>query len=240
MACFAVGDIHGCIDQLDELMWKLWYAGLNLKEDTIIFLGDYIDRGPDSKGVIEYMMALQNQYGTERVICLKGNHEDMCLHNYRMYGNHSVRDLGMAWEYNGGDQCIESYKAWAELHEKEPNVMQEHLDWMLGLPTMYENDIGFYVHAGFSPWEDKAEDTIDFDRMWIRWDFIKSSKDFGKTVYFGHTASKGHTLAAEHKIGLDTACVYGYKLTALRINDQHVIQVDGWVKPIELEDKDYE
>jgi serine/threonine protein phosphatase 1 len=228
---YVVGDIHGCIDQLRELLNELFMNGMVLTEDTLIFVGDYIDRGPDSKGVIDLMMDMQNLYG-DNVVCLKGNHEDMCLHNYKYYEpRENDRELGIAWCYNGGIQALESYRAWAELHKCEPQVSKEHLDWMLTLPTMYENELGYYVHAGFDPWLDTPEQCDDYQRMWIRHDWIQSSKDFGKTVYFGHTAAKGHTTAKDFKLGIDTACVYGFKLTAIRVDDQKVFQVDGWTKP---------
>ena len=207
---YAIGDVHGCIEQLEELMMQLWDDGMNLEEDTLVFLGDYIDRGPDSKGVIEYVMHLQEMYGAN-VVALKGNHEDMCLHAYRKYGNKSMRDLGAAWYYNGGYQCIESYKPEGYVTRmSEPDSIQipdEHLEWMLNLPTMFENDLGYFVHAGFEPWNETAEETDDYNRMWIRESFIVNPKDFGKTVYFGHTAQKGKVLDKPEKIGLDTACV---------------------------------
>lgn len=237
---YAVGDIHGCIDQLNEMMWELWANGLNLEEDTIIFLGDYIDRGPDSRACVQYLIDLQDQYGADRVICLKGNHEDMCLHYYKMY-ERNVGDLGIAWLYNGGYECIKSYKAWADIHESGEEKMEPaHLEWMLNLPTMYENDMGYFVHAGFLPWDEKPQDTDDYHRMWVRHDFILNPKQWDKMVYFGHTAQKGNVLDKPEKIGIDTACVYGYKLSAIRCDDGKVFQVDGYVKKVTLGDEDYE
>ena len=234
---YAIGDVHGCIDQLEELMAHLWDDGMNLEEDTLVFLGDYIDRGPDCKGVIDYVIHLQEMYGKEHVVALKGNHEDMCLHAYKKYGKDSSNEMAACWIYNGGIETKKSYRQWELRHEQEEEVSEEHLNWMLELPTMYENEIGYFVHAGFEPWNKTAEETDDYHRMWIRQDFILNPKDFGKMVYFGHTAQKGNVLDKPEKIGLDTACVYGYKLSAICCDTGKVFQVDGWTKKITIGDE---
>lgn len=219
MLTYCVGDIHGCMVQLNELILKV--GNMNLTENRLIFLGDYIDRGPDSNKVIDYIMRLENMYGKDHIIALKGNHEDMCLHYHYKYEDHkNDYNLSRCWGLNGANETVDSY----------PNreITEEHLDWMLGLRVRYEDDNFHYVHAGFTPY-DSMEDQDDYDLMWVRYDFITSEKDFGKVVVFGHTATKGEPLLKyDNKIGLDTACVYGYKLTCMLMETKEIWQVEGY------------
>jgi serine/threonine protein phosphatase 1 len=221
---WVIGDIHGCLDQLKELF-------KNIKPlDKVIFLGDYIDRGPDSKGVLDFLMNVQETFEGEAIF-LKGNHEDMCLHWLGAYapGDNNF-DLGQAFVYNGAHATLKSF-GWDRntTHFTEFNIPQKYVDWMLSLRTSYEDENGIYVHAGLRPFINLA-DQLDEDLMWIRDEFIYSDCDFGKTVYFGHTPCQKVMLSTGNKVGVDTGCVYGHRLSMISVPEHKTISVPGWVK----------
>jgi len=208
---YIIGDIHGCYHTLIGLMNQLPLE----KTDKIIFLGDYIDRGLYSKQVVEYVKSLTE---SGQAIALMGNHERMCLDTF----DHRM------WLHNGGDTTLDSYDTRPQ-SEREmpypmdedlradwlrslPKVSQDHLNWMESLPTFYEDEKYFYVHAGINP-NYPLEQQSEQDLLWIRNPFLNSDRNFGKTIVFGHTPLKS-VLIKPNKIGIDTGCVFGYGLTA--------------------------
>lgn len=218
MRKIVVGDIHGCYSELKILIEELKAKGkYNHKQDRLIFLGDYIDRGDDSREVIKYVRELERE--NKNVIALMGNHEDMLL-EYFDNGSRS-------WLYNGYQTTIDSYKGYDE----------EFLDdiyWMNNLPLYFEDDNFIYVHAGINkslPTEKQSKDTL----LWIREAFYRNKKRNKKTVIFGHTptelmVNRKHTDSIydkplfndDNSIGIDTGCVFGGMLTALIINNDKV------------------
>jgi serine/threonine protein phosphatase 1 len=218
MKTYVCGDIHGCFQELMNLLNIV--EPMNLEENRVVFVGDYIDRGPGSFAVVEYLMGLEERFGKDHVVCLRGNHEDMCLHFYGDYENNS-RQYANAWHINGAIETLESYP--------DEEVLQTHREWFKNLRLRFEDDEFHYVHAGFCPGIDPEYQTND-DMMWIRYNFIQDEQDWGKKVIFGHTSFKGVPLIMDNKIGLDTACVYGYKLTCMRMDNQQTWQVEGYSK----------
>jgi len=208
MITYAIGDVHGCLKTLEVLMSEIgeW--------DRLVFLGDYIDRGRFSKEVIDYIMLLEKRYGKDKVIALIGNHEDMCLHAHQRY-DYSDHQLGRAWHYNGAHETLASYP--------ERKVTERHLEWMLGLGELYEDDNAIYVHAGLMP-ECDTVSTCRYDKLWIRNEFLASNYDFGKPVIHGHSAMKKADVT-KNRISIDTGCVYGYSLTAYCTESGKVISV---------------
>jgi serine/threonine protein phosphatase 1 len=199
---FAIGDIHGCFDKLCELMAKI---NINRDNDTLLFLGDYIDRGPSSFDVVEYLIDLKKHF--QKIVFLKGNHEEM-LEKYL-----SGKDR-LTYLINGGHQTLESYMKKSQPTDHFP-IPQEHLDFFESLSLYYESDNYIFVHAGLReniPFE--MQDPADF--LWIRADFVHSNFDFGKRVVFGHTPYK-EPLVEPNKIGIDTGAVYGNKLTCVEL-----------------------
>ncbi len=198
---FAIGDIHGNLSHLEQLMEEIKPA-LNLQKDTLVFLGDYIDRGPDSKGVVDFILQLRKDL--PHVIGLKGNHEDMFLDwvlNGRNY------DLYL---YNGGGGTIRNYSL-----EGEFKLPQEHLDFFTSLLLYYETEEYIFVHAGLRGGI-PLEEQDPRDLLWIRDEFILSPHNFGKIVIFGHTPLQ-RVFIAPNKIGIDTGAVYGGTLTCLEL-----------------------
>jgi serine/threonine protein phosphatase 1 len=198
---FAVGDIHGNLSRLEQLMEEIKPA-FNPDADTLVFLGDYIDRGPDSKGVVDFILRLRRKF--PQVVCLKGNHEAMLL--------------DWVYLYNGGGATIKTYS-----QDGEFKLPPEHLAFFTSLLLYYETEHYIFVHAGMKAGIPLAEQD-PHDLIWIREEFILSPQDFGKTVIFGHTPLQRAYLTP-NKIGIDTGAVYGGKLTCLELPTRRLYSV---------------
>jgi diadenosine tetraphosphatase ApaH/serine/threonine PP2A family protein phosphatase len=202
----AIGDIHGAIGPLQRLLRRLQPC----REDTLIFLGDYIDRGEDSRAVLEYLIDLESRY---RCVFLKGNHEDMFLSSCD--GDPSARLL---WLENGGWKTVRDFGGplpARRLLDWLPPA--RHMAWLQRLRMSYETESHYFVHAGLRPGA-PPDATTDHERLWIREPFLSSDYDWGKRVVFGHTMQIGGPLIQPNKIGIDTgACApwLGGRLTAL-------------------------
>lgn len=213
MRTIVVGDIHGCFNELKTLILSLEEKQeYNKDTDRLIFLGDYIDRGEDSRLVIKFIRELQKN--NSNVIALKGNHEDM-LCNYRKDARNQD------WLYNGYSETIKSYKGFNEEFNND-------IQWMKTLPLYYEDDHCIYVHAGIDVTKPMDKQT-KYDLLWIRKEFIYNVQQYHKRVVFGHTPTV--TLTRENhpvytytdNIDIDTGCVFGGALTALIIEDGEVV-----------------
>ncbi len=187
---YAIGDIHGRLDLLRQAALKI-AAHAGGRAHRIVCLGDYVDRGPDSRGVIEFLM---RETAAGRCICLKGNHEAMMLE--------ALRGQQMAfWLRNGGEETLASYGG---------EVPRAHLDWLETLPvTLVEAD-RIYVHAGLRPGRPLAEQDED-SCLWIRERFLRApAADLPGHVVHGHTPHHADKPAPElperlaHRTNLDT------------------------------------
>lgn len=201
---YAIGDIHGCVDSLKDLIDKLPLRN----GDKLIFLGDYIDRGPDSRAVIEKLLELRRSFDC---VFLRGNHEWMML-NYVLNG----KDYEL-WMMNGAYATIRSYT-------DVKKIPPEHLEFFKDTIYYHVENGYLFVHAGVRPLI-PLEKQDAFDLVWIRDEFIYSEEPLvGFKVIFGHTPFRD-VFVSHDKIGIDTGCVYGGKLTAFRIDDNRVFQV---------------
>ena len=209
---FAIGDIHGCLSRLEDLMLQIDIDG---KEDTLVFIGDYIDRGPDSKGVIDYILEMKRTI--ERVICLMGNHERMFL-DYLM--RRYDEELFLS---NGGVSTLASYGLNGKGRGRDGALPDEHRQFFTDLLLYYETESYIFAHAGLRSAIPLTEQDPE-DLLWIREDFIRSNYDFGKTVVFGHTPLF-KPLIEPNKIGIDTGAVYGGKLTCIELPEKRIHQV---------------
>lgn len=207
---FAVGDIHGSFDKLAALLDKLV---IDTERDTLLFIGDYVDRGPRPVEVVDRLVELRRQ--CPGIIFLKGNHEDMLLR----YLSGMDRFVYLS---NGGQSTLDGYAR--RNREMDPTAIpSDHLDF-LESTVLYHETAGFiFVHAGLRP-EVPLEHQTTEDLLWIREDFISSSYDFGKRVVFGHTPFN-EPFVRPNKIGIDTGAVYGNKLTCLELPDMIFHQV---------------
>jgi serine/threonine protein phosphatase 1 len=222
---FAIGDVHGCAMELEALLSHLAkHEGLT-SSDLVVFLGDYIDRGPDSKMVIDVLLEFHKTHANTRF--LKGNHEDMML-DFLGFGG----KLGHAFLYNGGLETVQSYglSVFAPANEMIEAIPDSHLEFIKGLESILVVDNFIFVHAGLNRLLELT-DQVDSEIFWIREDFINDTHDFGKTIVFGHTPHREIMLHLPYKIGLDTGLVFGHKLSCLEVKSGHVLEVDrGSVK----------
>ena len=209
---FIIGDIHGCLDALKRLMDKIpWRPD----RDRLIFLGDFIDRGESSKGVVDYVLALRRC--SSQIDCLIGNHEVLFL-DY-MNG----KDRGLYFR-NSGWITLESYRA--DRPEWDGSLVPpDHMAFYQSLKTYIELEDYYVVHAGFRPGVEIEKQLLE-DMTWIREPFIYSDYDFGKRVIFGHTPFH-EPLVLENKIGLDTGAVYGNRLTCLELPEVRFYSVEA-------------
>lgn len=220
---YAIGDIHGCSDLLETLLDQITADNLmraDMQSKKLVFLGDYIDRGPDSARVIDILThGLPDGY---EAIFLKGNHEAMLLEALENTKS------ALFWMQNGGRETIASYAFRKELldSDSEPDtddpmpvftqdLPPEHLDFLASLQHSYQCGDYFFAHAGVHP-DRPLDQQKDRDLMWIRDRFLFSEKDFGKIIVHGHTPVR-EVDTADNRIGIDTAAVYGGKLTALML-----------------------
>ncbi|MGB8414403.1 MAG: metallophosphoesterase family protein [Candidatus Binatus sp.] len=211
---FAIGDIHGCPDELDAILKSIAPAA----GDTVVFVGDYVDRGPSAREVIE--LALELERGDAECVFLKGNHEDMMLSFLGMPGNY-----GESFLFNGGIATLDSYGVHEEdLEDAFARMPAAHLDFMSRLATSYLRPPYLFVHAGIEP-SRQLEEQQPEDLLWIRQEFIFSPHKIDATVVFGHTPMKGVMIDLPYKLGIDTGLVYGGKLTCVEFTEGVLYQV---------------
>jgi serine/threonine protein phosphatase 1 len=245
---FAIGDIHGDLDQLLKVL-KCLPAGLD-KDDTFVFLGDYVDRGPQSAQVVDFIRHL-GDVTPAKVVTLRGNHEDAWL-----------RVIDEGWPefvFPLGNGCLAAYRSFTgaappvEDEEPSPEELEillkgsffppDVVAWFRGLPLWYEDDHAIYVHAGLGRGPDgEFRHPKDTDPagllLWCRdEDFFRNYKAT-KPVVFGHTGTEclppelsGYTpddptdlWAGEWALGLDTGCGKGGFLTALELPEMNVYE----------------
>ncbi len=203
---FVVGDIHGQLKMFENLMEKIpWRPN----EDALVFLGDYVDRGPDSRGVVDHILSLTAKYS--KISCILGNHERMLL-DYLAGQN---RELYLV---NGGGSTLRTYqrkKAHFGRRFVDEVIPDDHTFFYKSLELYIEVDGYYLIHGGFRPGIPIARQSL-MDMIWIREPFISSTHDFGKKVVFGHTPFM-EPLVMKNKIGIDTGAAYGKRLCCVEL-----------------------
>ena len=226
MNLFSIGDIHGCLKELVSLQKKiLQYPGFKKENDLIIYLGDYIDRGSHSKGVIQQILKLQKE--NIKSIFLMGNHEQIMFD----FLFNKVNNLKL-WINLGADKTFKSYdielakfikdgfespdienlrKLFAEVMPKE------HQDFFKSLELSYSTGKYLFVHAGIDPNKDlKDQDKMDF--LWSRSDqFFDKNFKFKQIIVHGHTPEK-EVVNFPYRINIDTGCFFSGKLSCVCLN----------------------
>ncbi|MBY3166146.1 metallophosphoesterase family protein [Rhizobium laguerreae] len=195
---FAIGDIHGCIDPLRRMIDRIEaYA----PEGTVVFLGDYIDRGPDSKSVLDRIIAGPSE--PWRWICLKGNHEDMMV---AAYADGQSR---VVWLGNGGLETEISYGG---------RVLPQHLQWAADRPLVHVDRHRIFVHAGVDPKFSLDRQSQD-DLLWMRFLAGQPGEYWGKHLVHGHTPSRSNPVTTGNRTNIDSGCVFGGKLSCAVFDD---------------------
>jgi len=203
MKIVAVGDVHGCVLNLGNILLDPEVTG-----DELIFLGDLFDRSPfldGDKTVLEIVQEAQKspeEFGFKKVTVLRGNHEDLLIRAIERGPESEAREL---WEYNGGEPTFIP-------------VASENLEWLKSLPLYAERGDYLFVHAGVRP-DVPLEEQTESDLMWIREEF-HDAEDHGLPYIVVH----GHTPVSEievaHKrINLDTGCFYTGNLSYMEFNN---------------------
>ncbi len=202
---FAIGDIHG---RLDHLMSLISIIPASPEDDLLVFIGDYIDRGPDGPDVVDYILALKKRFS--RLVCLCGNHENMLLR----FLEGIDEDL---YVQNGGQATLKAYgiSPSDSIRKRKEKMPPEHLRFYESLLPYFETDDYIFVHAGLLPGVPLDQQTTQ-DLLWVRDEFISSANNFGKRVIFGHTPMK-EPLIMSNKISIDTGAVYGGRLSCLEL-----------------------
>ena len=205
---YAIGDVHGCLDRLRALhaMIAEDFAARPVTSPMLVHLGDYIDRGPDSAGVVRY---LQGGFRAAPVINLMGNHERMMLEAL----NSADPDIFEHWLSNGGDATLESWGVPEPhrphgLHRLIPAEDQRFLHAL----RLHHREAGYlFVHAGVRPGL-PLERQSPHDLLWIREPFLSWMGDLGLIVVHGHTPVEAPEVRS-NRIGIDTGAVRGGALT---------------------------
>lgn len=227
MRVYAIGDIHGQLDLLREAHDRIARDGGG--RDVVVHVGDLVDRGPDSRGVIDHLMRGQAE-GLDWIVT-KGNHDRM-MADFLDDMHHIDPGLasGASWGEHpgiGAATTLTSYglrrpvqRPLAEIHaEAVAAVPMAHRLWLRSLPTSYLHPLALFVHAGIRPGVD-LHDQTEHDLVWIRREFLDSRVDHGVLVVHGHTPVKIATHYGNH-LNIDTGAAYGGPLTAV------VIEPDG-------------
>jgi len=202
----AIGDIHGCATALDRLLAAIAPE----QDDLIVTLGDYIDRGSDSRGVIDRLIELDREC---KLVPLVGNHEVMLLQAL------TVERTVLLWRQCGGDETLASYGG------DLANIPREHLKFFTRCRRYYETDTHFFVHANYDaalPLDEQSDELLLWTHLKRR---MPKPHISGKIAVVGHTPqSDRQILRTPHLIGLDTCCYGGGCLSALDLGSGELWQ----------------
>ncbi len=184
-------------------------------ETTVVFVGDYIDRGPDSRQVIDVLLELGQRCN---VVCLRGNHEAMLL----AFLEDPESNMAGLFIYNGGSATLASYGD----SEGNYEIPTSHRRFFSELRVSYEDPQAFFVHAGVPdmPLSELDENRDGHKMMWMRGAFLTSTYDWGKPIVHGHTPVTDVQLAP-NRINVDTGCVFMHRLSAVSLPSREVISV---------------
>ncbi len=205
---FAIGDVHGACDRLERLLGRLPYlAG----RDTLVFLGDYIDRGGQTRKVIDLVCRLQDE---GRVVALLGNHEHLLLEYHRTGDWRLLSYL----RRQGVEASLESYGCRDLRNLRDLSFLPDrHRRFLLGLSLYWETDDYVFVHAGVVPGLALARHTAA--QVCETRDLEGGDVNLDRTVVFGHTPFLT-PLVTPRRIGIDTGVAYGNMLTALELPER--------------------
>lgn len=225
---FAIGDLHGKFGLLQDLL-KKW----NSSSQQLVFIGDLIDRGEDSKACLELVCQLVRE---EQAVCLMGNHEWMLLRYLD-----DPTDRYDHYQRNGGDTTINSLLGRKLDAAVDPvpdaaailGQYAELIDQVRSFPYLYETEDYFFVHAGLDLSLADVRETEDYDKVWIRKPFHQGENKTGKRIVFGHTPIyrlfdtklKVSQIwqTEDGKIGIDGGAVYGGVLHGVVLNKGGIV-----------------
>jgi serine/threonine protein phosphatase 1 len=201
---YVIGDVHGCLTELKELLAQTdRYA---TRDDKYVFLGDYVDRGPDSKGVIDLLIERRDTHPVPHFF-LKGNHEEMMV-----VGEHY-------WGLNGGWDTLASYGLESYDRDYRKKLPGDHWEFLNDLGLYHEHGRVVCVHAGINP-HSAIDQQHPHDMVWDR-SFVgfKGAYHDDKFVVYGHTPVD-QPVIRDNQLGIDTGCVFGGTLTCAVLDEE--------------------
>jgi serine/threonine protein phosphatase 1 len=232
MKTYAIGDIHGHLGLLQALHGLIADDMAKTGAAPIVHIGDLVDRGPDSAGVVEYLRS--GIAGGADWVVLMGNHDRMFAGYLSAMDHHDSglrRDLSWLHPRLGGAQTLASYgvknpadrplaPVWREAQAAVPAA---HRDFLASLPAYHLRGQALFVHAGIRPGLPLQQQTQD-DLVWIRHDFLDDPRDHGPLVVHGHTAIDAPTHYG-NRVNIDSGAAYGGPLSAVVIEGRAVWQI---------------
>ena len=234
MRLYAIGDVHGCLDALTEAHRAI-EADLRARpvgDWRAIHLGDYVDRGLDSRGVVEYLAG--RAAAEPRMLFLRGNHDEMFAG-----GIAGARRLSEVWLRNGGVETLESYGVSLmdyldALRSGRPAleaIPAAHRDFLDGLVQSAVFGDYYFVHAGIDPKRPLEYQEAEA-QLWIREPFLSSTDEFDAVIVHGHTPVD-RVEVRPNRIGIDTGAVFGGRLSCLVLEgSQAGLLVGRWIEPL--------
>lgn len=227
---YAVGDIHGCYAQLTALIEAIVADIAKLRNEqpvSIVFCGDYVDRGPESLKVLAALVWMARQAPVE-VVFLRGNHEAMFLEFLE------TPDRALPWLNRDGARTLASYGVVAaadedcfRLRDRLLDAMPAaHLEFLRGLPVRISCGDYVFVHAGLRPGVALARQD-EQDCLWIGDEFLSSDHAFEKVVVHGHSWTSDTPQVTDHRIGIDTGVYATGVLTAVRLHGASIAFVQS-------------
>ncbi|MEM1064808.1 MAG: metallophosphoesterase family protein [Pseudomonadota bacterium] len=228
MRSYAIGDIHGQLEALRAAHGRIAEDRARSGDDTapVVHLGDLVDRGPDSAGVIDYLV--KGQAGGAPWIVLMGNHDQIFRAVLRAgVGQGDLPDFARAWTSAGmgGLETLSSYGVRPGFLSRPAQIARDaaaavppgHRAFLEGLPLFHETEGEIFVHAGLRPGL-PLYDQIEEDLLWIRGEFLNDIRDHGRLVVHGHTPVE-EPMHCGNRVNLDTGAGFGRPLTAAVIED---------------------
>ena len=217
----AVGDIHGCVSELEVLLAEVSPG----ESDRLVFLGDYVDRGPGARQAIDLLLDVRRRL--PRTVFLRGNHEEMMLGYLGVGGR-----FGVCFLHNGGAERSASYgigtparTAAMRAEEALVAIPEEHLRFLDDARALVFAEGGYtFVHAGVRPGIE-LEAQCREDLLWIREPFLHGEHGLPTTIVFGHTPQGEVQFDVPWRIGMDTGCVYGGRLSCIDLTNGELFQV---------------
>lgn len=203
------GDIHGCYEKLKTLV-----ENIKIQEsDILIFLGDYIDRGLESRKVLDYLISLKDS--KLQCIFLRGNHEQMFLD--------FLKEPSQTHDFlhNGGWKTLENFKK----EDGGWDIPDKYIEFLNSTQYLHIIDDYFFCHAGVPNKQLKNIKEEDLEKLlWSRDEFLNNEMDWESKIIHGHTPTK-EVEFKDNRINIDTGCVFGGKLTCLVLPSEELIQI---------------
>lgn len=214
---YAIGDVHGCLGQLVQLHALIEddLTARPVEHPVLVHLGDYVDRGADSAGVVRELLAAKPRI---RTVNLLGNHEQMMLEAAATGDPESFTQ----WLHNGGTAALRSWGVSPDISPRElkATIPSDHLSFLSKLALQHREGGYLFVHAGIRPGR-RLEAQIAYDLIWIREPFLSWEGDHGIIVVHGHTPMQGPVVKS-NRIGIDTGAVLGGPLTCLVLEEDRL------------------